>query len=207
MNKLIVLPIVALAFSSLANAKSIEREINIEPDAFIGMSTQSGEIEVITWNKPMLQILGEIQDDTDFEIDENGDTVEITVRGKKSVWGSNGGNAELVIKVPKQARLELRGFSTSFDIKDITNAIDVSTMSGDLRLASSSGKLSLKSVSGDIRADDVSGKLKIGSVSGDLDISGSINELIANTVSGDIQAVVETIVNLELVTGRSRCRF
>jgi DUF4097 and DUF4098 domain-containing protein YvlB len=74
----------------------------------------------------------------------------------------------------------------------------VVSASGDVRIRSANGDVTLENVSGDVRIRGVNGFLQLGNASGDLSVRGIQGQLEADNVSGDFSA--------RGVLGRVSCR-
>src|SRR3990170_2678562 len=105
------------------------------------------------------------------------------VLGRRFGWGGGVGELDLVIEMPRSARLEL------------------ATVSGDVHVAALRGQQRYKSVSGDLELEDVAGPIEVDATSGDVSLQAAAPvALRLRTVSGDVSAKAPLIRRLDATT-------
>jgi len=146
-----------------------------------------GFVKIQGWNKPEVMLQGQL-DDTISELiftNEKGKTlIKLDTQGQEH-WGDA---SKLNIYMPQQSLLRFKGIDTSFSITELKNHIEGKSISGDLTVIKSHGKIQLSVVSGDVKLLESSGLIKIKSVSGMIDYSGSFEQAFLKSMSGDINA-------------------
>jgi len=146
-----------------------------------------GFVKIQGWNKPEIMLQGQL-DDTISELiftNEKGKTlIKLDTKGQEH-WGDA---SKLNIYMPQQSLLRFKGIDTSFSITELKNHIEGKSISGDLTVIKSHGKIQLSVVSGDVKLLESSGLIKIKSVSGMIDYSGSFEQAFLKSMSGDISA-------------------
>ena len=81
------------------------------------------------------------------------------------------------------------------------DVLEITTVSGDIKIPFLSGRCDISTVSGDVRLGSVTGSFTISSTSGDIDISSGSCSGWAETVSGDVKMnFAELTGDLDVVT-------
>jgi hypothetical protein len=107
----------------------------------------------------------------------------LDVFGRRFGWGGGVGELDLVVEMPRSARLEL------------------ATVSGDVHVAGLRGQQRYKSVSGDLELEDAAGQVEVESTSGDVSLQAAAPvALRLRTVSGDVSAKAPHIRRLDATT-------
>ena len=107
----------------------------------------------------------------------------LDVLGRRFGWGGGVGELDLVVEMPRSARLEL------------------ATVSGDVHVAALRGQQRYKSVSGDLELEDVAGPIEVDATSGDVSLQAAAPvALRLRTVSGDVSAKAPLIRRLDATT-------
>ncbi len=196
----------AIAVSSIAEAEKIDRTLDVEKQGHIDIDVMDGNIIVKGWDKPQVRVVGDVPiNDHNFTFNTKGDRTRIEHSGEHGFWNRSrsGSYAKLTIYAPKSSSFRVDGTSTGFELQDISGQVRVNTMSGDIELDGGTGNVELESVSGDVMVKGASGRLNLSSVSGDIEASGQAQQFDAQTVSGSIRAEIgrSNDIKLESVSG------
>jgi DUF4097 and DUF4098 domain-containing protein YvlB len=203
-----------LAVSGAAAAGTpINETRNVSADARVDVSNIKGQVTVSGWDKSEVEISGTLGDGAKkLSVEGSGSHLTIKVEPPdKQGWFSWGADSRmsdsvLDLKVPRNAEMKIEVVSADVALSGVAGrALNVTSVSGKLRLDSDakeveldsvsgnidlSGKAErghLETVSGNIRARGLGGQLKFNTVSGDIDAeNGDYAEINAGTVSGDI---------------------
>lgn len=223
-NLLLALALVATFPAVATDGKPINETRPLAPDGRLSVSNVAGLIQVKAWGKNEVQITGTLGAGSErLEISGTRDDLRVEVilpRRSRNAEGS-----ELILQVPENAQLELKGVSADIRVTGTRGPARVSSVSGDvtveaamkeLRATSVSGDLSIKTpsantrleaVSGDIHAEQLTGVLRLETVSGDATVSGArFSEIDLETVSGDLELRIEGLadggeIEVESVSG------
>lgn len=205
------------ATPALAGRTSIDETRKVDGDARIRVENLAGSITVTGWDRDEVQIRGELDEKAEeLRISGDGDALSIEVKYPKKKNLNIREGSELVLRVPRDASLELEGVSCDVEVRDVRGAIASSTVSGDVTIhgdnagvevASVSGEVtiegdapevSVESVSGTVEVRGVKKRLEISLVSGDADVeAGKLEELRYNAVSGDLELRGEPAENAD----------
>ena len=95
-----------------------------------------------------------------LDVEASGSTVTIEANRKDPSWHVNNDNVvktEFDITVPRQARLEIKVFSSDVHVRNVSGDQKLETFSGDLRVEDGPARIEAKTFSGDIEAGLVAG--------------------------------------------------
>lgn len=183
----ILLPLLLVA--SAASAKDNDRHISerrpLRSNGTISVNNISGSVRITGTDEEMMILEGELEEGVEtVDVDGEGDSVRIRVETRRKSHGD--ADAELSIRVPRNARIEVRCVSCDVEIRDATGVADLETVSGELSIGGELKTIELKTVSGDIRVNAAGERLVARSVSGDVEVKSAIGEVELETVSGDM---------------------
>jgi len=162
-------------------------------DTRLSVSNVKGSVTVIGWDRPELQVTGELGDGAaPLAITGTAPALSIKVEPKGSggwfSWHSDQSMAPstLTVRMPRAASLDLQGVSATLGIDGIDG-----------------GRITVQSVSGRVRINARTPELKVDSVSGGIALAGHVDDADLQTVSGDILApVLGGKASLQTVSGQ-----
>ena len=126
----------------------------------------------------------------------------VTVGEEFSGHGPNHGRSRWSIWVPKGVPVTFRSASGNLEVRELGNALDISTASGDVNLDGLSGKIKIRTASGDVDIAGVSMETKIHTASGDVNVEKSKGGISVMTASGDIEIVgAEGVLKIRTASG------
>jgi DUF4097 and DUF4098 domain-containing protein YvlB len=162
------------------------------------VSIPSGDIDVETveGEDTQLVVSGDERMLEHLDVRQDGDRVVVVLRDKNKlgfafslgsiVFGNEGIRVEA--RVPHGAGVRIKTASADTELKGRLTALDVNTVSGDVRLRGEvSENATVKAVSGDVDLERVDGDVSVQTVSGDLRARGIAGSAEAKSVSGDIR--------------------
>ena len=196
-----------VAAPALAEQKFEEKFAKTVPLSKAGqlyLSNVSGEIEVLTWKDAQVKIeaLKTSKADTldkakenaakvTIEVTNDADRVSIETKYPKRMggfWGGDSINVSVDYKVwiPEQAAVEVKSVSGDVKVAPIGGAAKVKCVSGNVDLGGAAGA-DVDLVSGDLTLANIAGDAYLKAVSGNIEASGVKGSVEVEAVSGDIQ--------------------
>lgn len=184
------------------------------PTARIAISNVSGEVEIVGWDRPQVEVTGQLGDGAQpLAITGDAASLSIKVRAQRKSgwfnWGSNDtmGATVLHVRVPRAATLDVNVISAAVGIDGTaggtltihtvsgkvrlnatTPLLKVEAVSGGIELAGHADQANLQTVSGDILAPSLGGNAELQTVSGLIHVDGGPwRQFTLSTVSGDVQ--------------------
>lgn len=183
-----LLPLLFVACRAEArdNDRHISEKRALRSNGTISVGNISGSVRIVGSDQEMMILEGEIEDGVD-KVDISGDEDSLRVRVETHRNSRGNADADLTLRVPRNARIEVRCVSCDVELRDATGVADLETVSGEITIGGELKTIELKSVSGDIRVDGVGERLVARSVSGDVEVRSAIGEVELETVSGDMR--------------------
>ena len=204
--------ILALALASAFAAPSwagsaINGNAAINPDGRLEVHNVRGRVQIRVWDKNQVDVRGTLGQGSAFELSGSGAEVVVQIKhGDDSKswfwWGSTGPREDttLEIMVPKGVSPEVHVVSAEVDIAglDGSRAVNIESVSGDVRLDARAERLELQTVSGDMRCTGGAKRARFETVSGDIEAEGLDGDIGLETVSGDGTLEARTISELKM---------
>lgn len=187
----LALVLACLAMSSLSHAsgESVNKSLDAQPDGFVSINVMRGEVDIIGWDKPQVQVKGKLDEDTEefiFESSGNETRIHVKVRDRNSSgWYSNYAS-DLTISVPAGSQVEMGGVSTDVNARELVSGVEIHVVSGDLRVDGGVSRIDLQTVSGDIVLKNSTGRVNVKTVSGNVETYKTVGDASYSSVSGDI---------------------
>ncbi len=177
---MVVVPVSAQARTDIAENRPISADGRIQVD------NMAGSIEISSWDKPEVEIRGQLGDRVDeLEIAETSGGLRIRVHNQNNQRRLD--ETHLRLQVPRGVNLELESISADISVQDMENSsIVASSVSGDIDIAAGTGHLEVESVSGDVLFAGHTPRVTVETVSGEIEVQGVEGEVRITTVSGDL---------------------
>jgi len=123
---------------------------------------------------------------------QTGDRVDIEVRLPKGThFGMGNRSIDVVLRMPKEADLEVRTGDGSIVVQPVSGRASLSTGDGSITVDGLQGEISLHTGDGSIRATGLSGRLKADTGDGSMNVRGRFDVLELRTGDGGIVAAAE----------------
>lgn len=185
-------------------ATPIERTLPAAHDAQVEINNVLGSIRVEGWQRNEIEITGTLGDGSEgLAVTENDGQVEITVElpGRGLFKGRQVEDSHLVIRVPRQARLEIDAVSAHVDVTDVHGSkLEIETVSGRVMARSNAARIEIETVSGAVTLQANAQEVGVETVSGSIAIAGSARAIDAESVSGTIRTTASDVGKLEAST-------
>jgi DUF4097 and DUF4098 domain-containing protein YvlB len=219
MRKLILIPtLLLLAAAPLAAAPMEVNETRpLAGGGTIEVEIVAGSVRITGWDRAEVNISGSIDPDyVELEIDTDDDTVSVEVEPISHTGKTKRLLADLEIRVPRGATLELESISAPFDVDDFDGDVEAETVSGSVTISGGPREVAVSTISGKVSVE-ASGQLRSGefeSVSGDLRLSGTLaadGRFSFETVSGNVELYLpggtSARFDIETFSGEVRNQF
>jgi len=165
----------------------------LAPDGILEIHNIAGSVTVIG-GASQVEITGTLGDDVEkLELTGGGDRLEVRVKTPRHSQGRQDLAADLVIRAPAGARLEVETVSASIDVEGMDDRLELESVSGNVHCKTQPRLLSIETVSGEIRSAGALEWAEVESVSGKLDLGSVSGRLEASTVSGAISVTGGTL--------------
>ncbi|MBS0613542.1 MAG: DUF4097 family beta strand repeat protein [Proteobacteria bacterium] len=222
--------ILALTIIVPASAAAVDQKVQADPHGTVEVNNAAGRIRCIGWEKPEIQITGELGGSDRLDVQRQGATTTIRVLSRLGISVYN--EAELEIKIPAASSLRVSAVSADVEVSGVSGDQRLQSVSGDVQTEAAKADVTLKSISGNVKVRgkrealhtivstvsgsssviDVGGELEFGTVSGDsiIDMS-SLTRARLKTISGDVKMTAklapEARVDASSVSGDLQLRW
>lgn len=189
-----------LAMPALGWAQSrVDERHALADGGRIEVENVAGSVRVRGWDRDEVAITGTLGRNLRLEVDASRNRVHVKVAQPRS---GQGAAAELELRVPRGAELQLTTVSATVEIADVDlRRLQVRSVSGRVDAAGRAQEASLSTVSGAIDARLETPRLALDTVSGRVRAGGGITgEVGAKTVSGSIVLDLERVERLRAET-------
>ncbi|MFT4817401.1 MAG: DUF4097 and DUF4098 domain-containing protein YvlB [Pseudohongiellaceae bacterium] len=181
-----------------AASDDIEQEFNVGSGGTLTLESDSGPIEINTWEEDRVRVRIRNTGGFEVDIDQSGDDVRIEADSRGSLFGIGSSRIGFTIDVPVIYNVKLNTGGGSIDVEDIFGEVDVDTSGGSIRIGvvtganvradTSGGSIEIEKVDGDIIADTSGGNINIGDATGNVQADTSGGRIEIGNVQGDIDA-------------------
>jgi hypothetical protein len=141
-----------------------------------------GTVEVYVGDAGVVQLTIDAGDADKFEVFNTGDRISVR---HPSRWGRGGRNSRVVAHVPPRTDVELSSTSGDVRLAGSLGVVRVHTTSGQIEVGDAA-RLDISTASGDLSCGDVAGDAHVSSISGDCTLR-RVGGLDATLTSGDLR--------------------
>lgn len=192
----------ALAVPAAHGAQNIDRTAKTGASPAVEISNVQGHVTVTGWDRQEVKVTGVIDNDKDeFEFSADDKRVVIKVRPEKGTRvGRN--EARLDVRVPEGSALDVQTVSADVKADGVRGAQRLESVSGDIDATVTGQSFSLRTISGDatIRGQGGKADVTLASVSGGVTATGLRGDVEAKSVSGDLDLEVQDALRLRMKT-------
>lgn len=199
----LVLPYVAWVTLGLVprdlSAQEVDRTLPAPPDGTLKIAVSAGTVRVFGWDRDSVRVTGELGAGAkalDFTV--RGPGTRIRVVPDPTADAVSGSDIE--IHAPRRSHIAARTAGASVEIVDVQGGIDVTTISGSIRISGTPRTVFAESGTGDVFIEARSKIVRAHSVDGGVTIRGAHGFVNASTVSGDVVVVGEDFWEGEIIS-------
>lgn len=147
-----------------------------------------GKVEVLAWDRPEVKLSGTLGDGVE-RLSVEGDGRVLRIKVQYPSRNRSAAPSQLVVQMPVLADLHVETVSADINVSGMASReLELESVSGDIVANGAPRRGEISSVSGDIRLAMNSPSLRVETVSGQLVVQGRLNGAIAlESVSGDIR--------------------
>ena len=191
MTTILVLSAAACLYGAPASAvQQVNESRPVAANAAVEITNIAGEIAVTGWDRNEVQITGTLDDELELKITGGGERLDIEVEYPKHMHGELNLSADLEVRVPRAADLDLSSVSADLTVGEFTGPLRAESVSGDIHAEGRMKELELHTVSGEIDSPASAARVTIEAISSDVRL-GPFDprenaEVMVQTVSGDV---------------------
>lgn len=190
-----------LASAPLAAQEKISRRLAVDPDVSIRIVNLTGVTRVSGWDADSVAVTGSVPRGSNFYMGGGFRGVKLGVESPEALGGPG---AELLIRVPRRARVWVKSATASITVEGIEGDVDAYSVSGAVSIRGAPGLVTAESMDGDVEIDTRSRVTRAKSAAGNITIHRAAGEVVASSVSGAVRLLDARELaggRLESVTG------
>jgi DUF4097 and DUF4098 domain-containing protein YvlB len=183
--------------------QNLSKRAAVDPDVTVDVSNVQGSVTVTAWDRNEVELTAHLESDRDrLEFEASSRQVRVEVERPDRHRYREEDDANLALKVPKGARLNIETVSADITIDGVRGEQRLESVSGTVETRAYDEPLSLHAVSGEISVAGSGGKaaLQTENVSGTTIVSGIRGVYEGATVSGRIDASIAAVDRLQIET-------
>jgi len=122
------------------------------------LENTNGNVRVSTWDEPRVRIeavKGAGSEDAlrriEVAIEGEGDRVEVRTRYPHGPWFHRSGKVDYTIRLPRQARVEVRTVNGRLEVEDVGGRLHAQTVNGGVEATGVGGEVEASTVNGTVR--------------------------------------------------------
>ncbi len=188
--------------ATTGSAETVERRGPADPRGEVEIVNVAGSVRVRGWNRPEVEVRA--------ELDSDAERLEFTTQGARTTIRvvlprnrSNGGDSDLVVRIPEASTLRVNTVSADQEVDGIRGAQWLTAVSGTIHSEASGDDLQVKTISGDILVTGTGAQpaaYTVTTVSGDITLAKIGGEIEVETVSGDLTVEANELSRARLRT-------
>ena len=188
--------LLTVALASRVNAEEYLKSYTVTGQASVRIKVDDSSVQVITSdsNQVDFRVTSEgfaainVGGKLHVDSQQNGNQVELTVRLSPGVTlGFSNRKLTTVVRMPKNADLQLETSDGHVELSDLKGNIVVHTSDGEIKASQLSGTIDMRTKDGDIAADRLSGTFKLHSGDGKINATQLDGKCDVSTGDGSIR--------------------
>ncbi len=177
-----------LLLATPASAHRIERHFPVEGRPVITVRNARGRIEVKSWKKPEVVVIGNhTSDKVEVDTEQAGDRIEVDTHVLTEKLTPVDLQADYSLTVPEESELRVRTDSGIVVVERVFGDLTFNTVSADVQLQEVAGYLVIKTIGGSVVCARCAGKMDVNSISGNVRLlQPQLDSVRVQTSSGNI---------------------
>ena len=161
--------------------QKIDTTFAFEKSGAVDLGLVSGDIVVTGWAKNEIKILASIEIGY-FETSFSPSNVRISAKSRRNRMG----DSHIEVSVPVGVEVRASTVSGDLSVRGTAGRVTANTVSGNIEVRDASDAVEMHSVSGDLRSSKLRGHVKVNTVSGDIQVDDVNGDVRGKTVSGTL---------------------
>ncbi len=177
-----------LPLAAPASAHRIEKHYAVEGRPVVSVRNAHGRIEVKSWKKPEVVVVGNHgSDKVEVDTEQAGNRIEVTTHVLNENLKPSDLQADYTITVPEETELQVRTDSGLVIVERVYGDMTFDTVAADVQLEEVAGYLVIKTIGGSVVCTRCIGRIEITSISGNVNLLQPFSSSVrAQTSSGNI---------------------
>ena len=198
---LVALFSLAAATPAKSETENVVKSFSAKSGGNLTIESDQGSIKVVTWDTQKVDVLVEKRagkqkqlDGFKVNFDQTGNDIFVEGDGVRS----NRVSVKFIIKVPQEFNLDLKTGGGSIEVSDISGEVKVNTSGGNISIGdviqgnveakTSGGNINVGDVDGNLKVDTSGGNIRLGKINGKSSIDTSGGNITLRQGGGDVKA-------------------
>ncbi len=181
LRSLVLLACGVVPLASLPAQQKINRRLPLDPTGMFKFFVSSGSVRVVGWDVDSIVVTGTISAKSQFYLGG----------GRQGAKGGVEGDgveamADLIVKVPRRARLWIRGGEADVRVDGTSGPLDCGSASGTVRINGTAQEITAETMGGDLVVQASPDYLRLKTATGRVEFTGGSEDGAIATVSGRV---------------------
>jgi DUF4097 and DUF4098 domain-containing protein YvlB len=173
-------------------------------DARVEIEDVGGSIKVEGWDQQQVEVTGSVRSHrAELKVTGSGRLIRVSMEGD----GHPSPEADLLIRVPAGASVDIDSFSAEISISGIKGTARAQTVNGSITSSGGSEEVDVETVNGSLDVSGPARRVHAESVNGRVSVRGTRDEVDASTVNGSLVVEGGTFRRTRLETVNGDIRF
>ncbi|MBA4071699.1 MAG: hypothetical protein C0497_07675 [Gemmatimonas sp.] len=159
----------------------IDTTFAFDKSGVVDLGLVSGDIVVTGWARNEVKVLASIEIGY-FEHSLSSTRVQIKAKSRRNRMGES----RIEVSVPVGTEVRASSVSGDVTVRGSAGRVTANTVSGEVEVRDASDAVEMHAVSGDLRGEKLRGRIRVNTVSGDLRLDDVIGDLRGKSVSGTL---------------------
>jgi len=177
-----------LPLAAPASAHRLEKHFFVQGRPVITVRNAHGRIEVKSWKKPEVVVVGtHSSDKMEVDTEQAGDRIEVLTHVLTEKFMPAELQADYALTVPEDSELRVRTDSGEVVVEHVSGDMTFDTVSANVQLQEVAGYLVIKTIGGSVVCARCTGRIDVNSISGDVRLlQPQLSSVRVQTSSGNI---------------------
>lgn len=181
MRTLVLVASGLIPLGGIAAQQKVDRRLPLDPAAPFKFFVSSGTVRVIGWDIDSVVVTGTISAKSQFYFGG----------GRQGAKGGVEGDgveamADLTVRVPRRARLWVRGGEADVSVEGTSGPLDCGSASGSVRIQTTASEVIAETMGGDLVVQSSADYLRLKTATGRVEWTGRAEDAAIATVSGRV---------------------
>jgi hypothetical protein len=197
----LLLALAAIAPSAIG-AQTVTRRLAVTSDVAVRLIDIVGTVNLVGWGQDSLVVTGTLPAGVRLYVGGKDGSAKVAFEGPVDSAATTG-TATLEVRVPRGARVSVRGVAVSLDAGGLDGELTFTSARGRLHLEGAPRRVSAETLDGNIEIVGPVASTRVRTASGAITLRGITGDLVASSVSGAIRVggARVTEARLETVSG------
>ncbi|MEH7106758.1 hypothetical protein [Bacillus sp. JJ1764] len=200
----VILSMLTLISACTQKSTTKEVELSVKDISNLVINNRNGEVEIVGHsNSEKIEVTAQAKakgismDKLKFSLKERKNTAYLDATFDGQFFATGSGSVDLQIKIPKHLQVDIQSHRDgNISISDVSSAIEIENVNGDINVSSSKGPLRIENRDGDMEIREIgskvtlnnkNGKIQAMNIDGSIDLKNRDGNLSLHNIHSDIK--------------------